>query len=419
MQNGILKLLLNKPIFAIDPQVGAQMLTYVLHRIKEGQSIDVAEIGFSQDNDDPEKFSGKASVENGNLIEYPYEEQTDPEKTVFTYRIHGTMMAQDQFCGPRGYNSMSRHMRDMAHSKDFSAVVLDFQTPGGQVMGNEGFVQAIKYLAERKPVVGFVNGMTASAGYKAIIQTNHVMASGAEAEIGSIGTLIAYYDFTEYMKQKGIRPITIVSNLSPNKAKFNYSNPSEEDIQMIRSEGLDPITELFHQSVRDARPGVSEDALLGDIFLASDAKEMDLIDSIGSYPEAIALAASLAASQKKKSIMFGKPTQKKAEGETMLVSEHEDKIAEMTAQHEQAINDLKAQHEQELKSLEEKQTALDEKVSALEEKVEKLEKTPVEKVKGTEGDEGAAKSEDEGKAPWSGFGEERRARIRAARRGKL
>lgn len=423
---GLIRLLQSQPIFAIDPIVGMQMLTYVLHQIKEKGTIDPDILGVSQPNVMDDIMAAYELIgENNQLKRARYKEDvedSDPAKTVFVYPIHGAMMTDDQFCGPVGMNTMAVHMRELAHDKNVGAVVIDYQTPGGSVLGLEELGAGIDYLKQHKPVVSYLRGVTASAGYKMAALGHHVMAGGKGTKVGSIGTMMAYMDFTEFLKNNGVQEIKIMSSLSPDKNKYNLNLPSDDDVKLIQDEVLDPLSIQFHDAVREARPGVNESVFTGDMYFAQEAQELGLIDSIGTYQAAVLKAASLIETNKGKRTMLGlknKNTEKatKQAAQTQiekLQQEHATELDQLKQIHADALETLKATHADQVSDLTSQIDQLAKSVSTLSEKVDTLSAAPVNKVKDPEGNEGPAKEALEGQPEFAygGFGEERRKQFK-------
>ena len=70
----------------------------------------------------------------------------------------------------------------------------------------------------------------------------------------------------------------------------------EGDAKVIREERLDPLCEQFMADIKANRPGVTEDQLHGKIYFAKDVVG-SLIDSIGSFDDALAKVLELAEKQ--------------------------------------------------------------------------------------------------------------------------
>ena len=328
--------------------------------------------------------------------------------TVFVQPVHGTLLAEDQDCGPVGMNTMARRLEQVAFNPQYDAVVIDIQSPGGQVLGTEEMANAIATIRENKPVVAYVNGMAASGGYRLAIEGDEIILGGKTSEVGSIGVMLHYLDFSEYMRKEGISEVKIMSTLSPDKNKFNFSEPQEGDVKLIQSEMLDPLAKEFHASVKSRRPGISSDALTGNMFLAEQAIELGMADSIGTYTQAIERAYEL--SQKKSSNDNDMGIFNKDDKETKLKAEKD--IEALKNDHETAMSNLQDLHKEDTDRLNKTITLQNEEIARLKLQIEDLSKIPTNKVADEEGDEGIPAQDAANKtAPtfkYGGFGEERK-----------
>ena len=78
---------------------------------------------------------------------------------------------------------------------------------------------------------------------------------------------------------------------------LDYEAALEGDATIIREESLDPLCEQFMEDIRSNRPAVTEEQLHGKLFFAKDVVG-SLIDSIGSFDDAMAKVVELASIQK-------------------------------------------------------------------------------------------------------------------------
>lgn len=206
--------------------------------------------------------------------------------------IHGTMFMEDQYCGPRGMRTIGSWIQQADAASDIDAILLDIYSPGGQVDYTETLGNIV--AGTKKPIVAYANQLTASAAYWVGSHADRIFASGRTAEIGSIGVLVSYMDVTRMFKELGVDLQIIRSSLSPEKAKFNFAQPSEDDIKLIQQEWLDPVAQIFHDTVRDQREGIDESVFTGNTYYAEEAIELGLVDEIGSIEDAAAYALDMA-----------------------------------------------------------------------------------------------------------------------------
>lgn len=137
---------------------------------------------------------------------------------------------------------------ERASSDQFKEVLCLANTPGGEVNGSDITYQAMTALTAKKSVRCLVSGMLASAGYY-IMCPAKLEATSPTDEIGSIGVIIAGYDWSSAMDQIGVKKWNIVSRNAPNKAAGFDSKGGRAVLQ----ERADAIERIFYQRISEAR----------------------------------------------------------------------------------------------------------------------------------------------------------------------
>ncbi len=168
------------------------------------------------------------------------------------------------------------------------AVVLNISSPGGSTVGGEAMYEAVRELAETKPVTTSVGTLAASAGYMIASASDHIVARRSSI-VGSIGVLFQYADASELLDKIGVKVKSVKS--SPLKAEPNPFNPaSDEAVEMI-----DRVIRDSYQWFVDIvveRRDMPEFKVLqladGSIFTGNQSLENGLIDAVGGEKVAVA-----------------------------------------------------------------------------------------------------------------------------------
>jgi len=175
-------------------------------------------------------------------------------------------------------------LRAIEQDDSIKNVILSMDSPGGQVTGVAEFSQYLRNFS--KPVYGFGYGYVASAMYWIGSSTTKLYGAPT-AEFGSIGTVAVYMDTSARDEKNGVKRFEIVSNLSENKRLDPQSDAGREAELKI----LDQITELFVADVATGRKTTSQNVLdkfgRGKMFIASEAKELGMIDGIKTLNELV------------------------------------------------------------------------------------------------------------------------------------
>jgi len=164
---------------------------------------------------------------------------------------------------------------------EIHAVVLILDSPGGTVVDTEAVYMELSRLRETKPVVTWVSGMAASGAYYLSSGTDYVVAVPS-SEVGNVG-VIGYLPPTPFVFED-------IISTGPYKLWGSPRDTTVREIEMLK--------QGFYQAVklgRGDRLKIGPDILLrGQIWPASEALRLGLIDQLGSETDAYNRAAGMA-----------------------------------------------------------------------------------------------------------------------------
>lgn len=198
-------------------------------------------------------------------------------------RIEGTITEDDR---------LLELLDKVAKSAAVKGVVLTVDSPGGTTAGGEAIYEAVRKLAEAKPVVAQVGTLAASAGYMIASATDHIVARQSSI-VGSIGVLFQYPDVTGLMDKVGVKLEGVKS--SPLKAEPSPFNPTtEEERTMIRNLVMDSYD--WFVGLVETRRGLTHDQALaladGSIYTGRQGLKNRLVDELGGVETARAWLAT-------------------------------------------------------------------------------------------------------------------------------
>ena len=177
-------------------------------------------------------------------------------------------------------------LRKIAKSKRVKALILRINTPGGTTAGSEALYEAIREVADKKPVVAVLGTMAASGGYVAAIAADHIVARG-NTLTGSIGVILQWPEVTGLMDKVGLKYREVKS--SPLKAEPSpFRQPSEEVLKITRESVADSY-QWFRDLVAERRALTADRAARladGRMFTGRQALKAGLIDALGGETKA-------------------------------------------------------------------------------------------------------------------------------------
>ncbi|WP_187969349.1 signal peptide peptidase SppA [Aquibium microcysteis] len=193
-------------------------------------------------------------------------------------RIEGTITEDEE---------LLERLERIAETDTVRGVILTIDSPGGTTAGGEAVYEAVRRIAEKKPVVAQVGTLAASAGYMIASASDHIVARKSSI-VGSIGVLVQFPDLTGLMDKVGIKLEEVKS--SPLKAEPSPFNPTtDEERAMIRAMIMDSY-DWFVGLVTERRPLSRAEVLAladGSVFTGRQALERKLVDALGGEEQAV------------------------------------------------------------------------------------------------------------------------------------
>lgn len=185
-----------------------------------------------------------------------------------------------------------RFQQDMleriANDSSVHAVILSIDSPGGTTTGAEALYEAVRSLAEEKPVVAVLGTVAASGGYIAAISADHIVARG-NTITGSIGVLFQWTQLEELLGNIGVEMKEIKS--APLKAEPSPFHKADPRAVKAMQDMVDSSYVWFLRLVSERR-GMDEAAArrIGDgrVYTGWQAVENGLVDALGGEEAAIA-----------------------------------------------------------------------------------------------------------------------------------
>ncbi len=185
-----------------------------------------------------------------------------------------------------------RKMRELidtlAKAEQVKAVIVDIDSPGGTTTGGEAMYDAVRRLAEKKPVVAVCGTLATSAAYIVALATDRIFVYG-NTITGSVGVIFQWADVTELLHTLGIKVEEVKSG--PLKAVPSPFEPIDEKTRALSEEMVQEAKVWFLDLVAKRRaidpesvPGLTD----GRIYSGRQAVALKLVDTIGDEKAAVA-----------------------------------------------------------------------------------------------------------------------------------
>lgn len=211
---------------------------------------------------------------------------------VATIPIYGLIVPRaDMFSEMSGATSAQRVSADLSAAladEAVASILLDIDSPGGDVMGMTELAAEIYAANAKKPVTAIANGLAASAAYWLGSQAGNFRATPS-ALVGSIGVYSVHENWAEAAKAAGVE--TTFISAGKFKTEGNQLSPLSPEAKDHMQSLVDSYYAAFTRDVArgrkapvaDVRNGMGQ----GRVLSATDAKAAGMIDEVSTYAETV------------------------------------------------------------------------------------------------------------------------------------
>ena len=220
-----------------------------------------------------------------------YTSESDNQIAVIT--VEGVIMEGEIIQGVAGANGIIKQIRSAHENRNTKAIVLRVNTPGGSVIASEMMRDELNN-AKRKgiKVVVSMGDYAASGGVYISTPANYIFAEPTTIT-GSIGVAIAIPTFENAMNYIGVDFDGVYTS---KYAGWDPTQAIDDDLDKIFASWGAMVYDRFINFVAESRSQSYEDIKEiagGRIWIATSAKEVGLVDEIGSINDAITYAANM------------------------------------------------------------------------------------------------------------------------------
>ncbi len=182
------------------------------------------------------------------------------------------------------------------------AILIEINSPGGSVVASDEIANIIK--KSNKPVVAWIGEIGTSGAYYIASACDYIVASKGSLT-GSIGVISIFTDYSGLLKKLGIN-VTVIKAGKYKDMGSGYRPLTQEEIEMLENISYQ-IYDMFIEEVADNR-NLSKDYVRkiaeGRLYTGLQAKEVGLVDEVGTKEDAIEIAKKLANITKKPEIVY-------------------------------------------------------------------------------------------------------------------
>ncbi|MEI7829352.1 MAG: S49 family peptidase [Prolixibacteraceae bacterium] len=261
----------------------------ILKGMVNGLNIDKGE---EPQNHIPFTVMAAASGESDSMDDNPEVEEYSP-KVINIIPLRGVLTKHDQDCGPRGTRTIGNRLLKADAESNVIGHILIVESGGGQSVAVAEMTDAIQKCT--KPIVTWIDGVAASAGYYIPAYSKEIIASRDLDIVGCIGTMLVWEGRSSKSEanEDGEIQVRIYADGAEDKNAEYEAAINEFNFSPVRESLLNPLNAKFKSDVKSQRPAVIDEQLKGKTFFAKDVVGT-LIDAIGPFELAVERVKALA-----------------------------------------------------------------------------------------------------------------------------
>jgi len=192
--------------------------------------------------------------------------------------------------------------------EDVKAVVLEVDSPGGEVTASDIIYNAVVKTRARKPVIVYMDSLAASGGYYVSCGGRYLMANETTIT-GSIGVIIQTLNYEQLFNKVGLAAVIFKSGKF--KDMLNGARPvTPEERDYVQSfimktydKFLGIVAKERNLAPESLRTGIAD----GRILSGKDALDNKLIDALGQIEDAYSTAKRMGNAPGATVVKYGPP----------------------------------------------------------------------------------------------------------------
>jgi signal peptide peptidase SppA len=185
----------------------------------------------------------------------------------------------DSYSGMQGYDALRQTFDAAMRDGDAEEVVIEYDTPGGEVAGAFDLAEHMYECRNIKPMVAVASELAASAGYL-LMSTAHELIVPRTGLLGSIGVVAAHFDYSKAMEDRGVAVTFVYAG--DKKVDGNPYQPLSKRAAKDWQTEIDEIYTMFVDAVARNRGLSTKDVrdTQAGMFMGRNAVSTGLADRV-------------------------------------------------------------------------------------------------------------------------------------------
>lgn len=190
------------------------------------------------------------------------------------------------------------NLKTFGEDPSIKAVLIRVDSPGGGVAASQEIYEQVKKVRTKKKVVVSMGAVAASGGYYVALPADIIVANPGTIT-GSIGVIMEFPVFKELLDKLGIE-FEVIKSREHKDIGSPFRKMSKKEKGLLHDVVID-VYEQFIDAIVQTRD-LPRDSVLnfadGRILTGRQAKEAGLIDTLGSFEDAVEIVGGLVGIEK-------------------------------------------------------------------------------------------------------------------------
>ncbi|GHN03142.1 signal peptide peptidase SppA [Cytophagales bacterium WSM2-2] len=207
--------------------------------------------------------------------------------------------------GMIGSETFAEELRKARTNDKVKAIVLRINSPGGSALASDVMWREVQLASKAKPIIASMSHLAASGGYYMAMGCDTIVAQ-ASTITGSIGVFSVLFDMSGFLDKKVGITFDEVKTGDVGEL-ITFTRPLTDVEKSVWQKRTNKIYEGFTTKAAEGRHMAVEklrSVASGRVWSGTQAKEKGLVDVVGGFDDAVAIAAKKAGIEKDYKLKF-------------------------------------------------------------------------------------------------------------------
>lgn len=185
-------------------------------------------------------------------------------------------------------------LQTLAENKSVKAILLRVDSPGGGVAASQEIFEEVESIRDSvKPIVVSMGSLAASGGYYVSCGATRIVANPGTIT-GSIGVIAMFPNYAKLMEKLGLQMDVIKSGKYKDSGS-PFRQMTEQDKKYFQGVVEDSYDQFLNAVAKERKLPIDNLKKFADgrVFTGAQALKLGLVDTLGSFEDAIKIAAKL------------------------------------------------------------------------------------------------------------------------------